>query len=62
MPPLAFIGPQEWIWIVVVLVLLFGVRKLPEIGKSLAEGINEFKKASRKVREDDDTTESKPSE
>lgn len=42
------------------MVLLFGVKKLPEIGKSMAEGIHEFKKAARKAQEDDveETTKS----
>jgi Sec-independent protein translocase protein TatA len=37
------------------------VKKLPEIGKSMAEGIHEFKKAARKAAEDDgsDDTPSK---
>lgn len=36
-----------------IVILLFGVKKLPEIGKSMAEGIHEFKKAARKVSEED---------
>lgn len=36
-----------------MVVLLFGVKKLPEIGKSMAEGIHEFKKAARKAGEED---------
>jgi sec-independent protein translocase protein TatA len=47
------IGTPEIAIIGIVVVLLFGVRKLPEIGKSLAEGIHEFKNASKKAREDD---------
>jgi sec-independent protein translocase protein TatA len=35
-----------------IIVLLFGVKRLPEIGKSMAEGIHEFKKASRKLQEE----------
>lgn len=35
------------------MILLFGVKKLPEIGKSMAEGIYEFKKAARKAAEED---------
>ncbi len=37
-----------------IIVLLFGVKRLPEIGKSMAEGIHEFKKASRKLKEEID--------
>lgn len=45
-------GPELWI-VLLVVVLLFGVKKLPEIGKSMAEGIHEFKKAARKAGEED---------
>ncbi len=53
MLPVAWIpqGPELYI-IILIIVLLFGVKKLPEIGKSMAEGIHEFKKASRKLKED----------
>ncbi len=51
MLPIA-IGTNEAIIIVGVIVLLFGIKKLPELGKSLAEGIHEFKKASRKAQEE----------
>lgn len=43
------IGPGEIIFIVLVVVLLFGVNKLPEIGASLGKAIREFKKASKEV-------------
>ncbi len=58
------LGTHEIAIIGVIVVLLFGVRKLPEIGKSLAEGIHEFKKASRKAREEDveETASAKPAE
>ncbi len=41
------IGPGEIILIAVVVLLLFGAKKLPEIGKSIGKGINEFKKGIR---------------
>jgi len=50
------LGTQEAVIIIGVIVLLFGVKKLPELGKSLAEGIHEFKKASKKIKEDDEDT------
>ena len=40
------IGMPELILIFVVALLVFGPRKLPEIGKSLGKGLAEFKKAS----------------
>lgn len=59
MLPIA-IGQNEILIIVLVVLLLFGVRKLPEIGRSLAEGIHEFKKASRKAREDESEESAAP--
>jgi len=37
------LGPPEIILILVVVVLIFGVGKLPQIGKSLGEGLKSFK-------------------
>ena len=54
MLPIAIgLGTPEIAIIVLVIVVLFGARKLPEMGKSLAEGIHEFRKATRKIQEDD---------
>ncbi len=49
MLPLAFGfgGPQDLVIIAVVVLLLFGGSKLAGFGKSLGEGIKEFKKATQ---------------
>lgn len=39
-------GGYEWIIIGVIVLLLFGGRKLPELMKGLGKGIKEFKDAS----------------
>jgi sec-independent protein translocase protein TatA len=39
------IGPTELLVILVVLVLLFGGKKIPELAKGLGEGIRHFKGA-----------------
>lgn len=41
------IGFQELLVILVIAVILFGGRKIPEIGKGLGEGIKQFKQAIR---------------
>ena len=41
------IGAQELIVILVVVVLLFGGTKIPELMKGLGKGIKEFKNASK---------------
>ncbi len=45
------LGPTELILIGVLVVLLFGAKKVPELFSGLGKGIKEFKKA---MREDDD--------
>lgn len=50
---LAFaLGWGEIVLILVVVLLLFGAKKLPELAKGLGQGIKEFKKATRDVQED----------
>ena len=46
------IGLPELVVIFLVCLLLFGANRLPEIGRSLGEGIREFKKAVREGRHD----------
>ncbi|MCA9730711.1 twin-arginine translocase TatA/TatE family subunit [candidate division KSB1 bacterium] len=46
------IGVQEMIWIFLILVLLFGAKKLPELAQGLGKGIREFKKAAKEIEED----------
>lgn len=38
-------GPLEIVVILMVILLLFGAKRLPEIGRALGEGIREFKRA-----------------
>ena len=40
-------GGWEWLIIIVVILLLFGARRLPEAGKSLGKGIRVFRKELR---------------
>lgn len=51
--PLA-IGPWQIALIVIIVLLLFGGRKIPELMRGLGSGIKEFKDASK-----EDTTDSK---
>jgi sec-independent protein translocase protein TatA len=41
------IGLTEWLIIALIVVLLFGGKKIPELFKGLGEAIREFKKASK---------------
>ena len=44
---LGFIGAPQIILIVIVVLLLFGGRKIPELMRGLGSGIKEFKDASK---------------
>ncbi len=48
------LGPWEIIIIFVVILLVFGGKKLPELARGLGEGIKEFKKASKDIKEEVD--------
>jgi sec-independent protein translocase protein TatA len=37
------VGPMEIILVLIVALIVFGPKKLPELGKSLGKGIHEFK-------------------
>ncbi len=41
------IGPVEIILVLVVLLLLFGAKRIPEIARSIGKSLNQFKKGLR---------------
>ncbi len=52
---LAFIGglgSTEVIVILVVVLLLFGAKRIPELAKGLGKGIREFKDATKEIKND----------
>jgi sec-independent protein translocase protein TatA len=48
------IGLQELLVIFLLVLLLFGAKRLPEVGKALGRGIREFKKATKEIQRDVD--------
>ena len=46
------IGGPELLIILVIILLLFGAKKLPELAKGLGKSMKEFKKAAAEVQED----------
>ncbi len=46
------IGAPEIILIVLVILILFGAKKIPELAQGLGKGMKEFKKAIKEVEED----------
>ena len=55
------IGPQELFFLFLIVLLVFGAKRIPEIGRSIGKGISEFKKGMREV-ESELTTHEKPEE
>jgi sec-independent protein translocase protein TatA len=45
------LGPMEIFLILLIVVLIFGGKKIPEIGKGIGEGIKNFKDAMKKSEE-----------
>ena len=45
------VGPTELIIILVIVIIIFGAGKLPEIGGALGKGIREFKHATKDIEE-----------
>lgn len=46
------IGAQELLLILLVLLLLFGAKKIPEIAKGLGKSVSEFKRGMRDIEEE----------
>jgi len=51
--------PQEMIFIALIIVVFYGAKKLPELGKGIGEGIKNFKKSMKDTTEDTDTKPTK---
>ncbi len=47
------LAPMHWVVVAVVALLLFGPKKLPELGKGIGEGIKNFKEG---LKQGNDTT------
>ena len=61
-------GPSELIFIFLIVLLLFGAKRLPELARGLGKSIKEFKRATNEVEEDikeamreEETKKQKPS-
>lgn len=51
---LAAIGVPGLIIILVIILILFGPRKLPEIGSAVGKTLSEFKKSAKDIMDDDE--------
>jgi len=43
------LGPTELVLILIIALVIFGPSKLPEIGKAIGKGLQEFKDAANKT-------------
>ena len=56
------LGPFELIIILLIIIIIFGVGKLPQIGGALGKGIKEFRAATTSEQEDAKPEEAPPAE
>ena len=52
-------GPWEIGLILVIVLIVFGVGKLPQIGSAIGKGMREFRKAQRGEEDEDEKPEAK---
>lgn len=57
---LPHVGTPEIIIILAVALIVFGPKKLPEIGRSIGQGLRELKKASRDIMDTLDSVNDEP--
>ncbi len=50
------IGPPELLVVFLIILILFGAKRLPELARSLGKSINEFKSATQNIKNDLDFT------
>jgi sec-independent protein translocase protein TatA len=53
------IGPLEIAIVLVIVLVIFGPKRLPELGKSMGRGLREFKGSVSSIGKDDEEPESK---
>ncbi|HBF88309.1 MAG TPA: twin-arginine translocase TatA/TatE family subunit [Bacteroidales bacterium] len=57
---LGVVGPWQLIIVLIIVLLLFGGKKIPELMKGLGQGIKEFKDASKDTPKEPEKKEEKP--
>lgn len=57
---LSAIGPASLVAIGVVALLVFGPKKLPELGKAMGSTLREFRSATKGLTDDDDDVKKSP--
>jgi sec-independent protein translocase protein TatA len=49
---MGFIGVQELLLILLIVLVLFGAKKIPELARGLGTGLKEFRKATKELDND----------
>ncbi len=49
------LGPWEIVLIILVVILIFGGKKLPELARGLGKGLKEFRKAKKEITDEVNT-------
>lgn len=62
MPRFGGLGGWEWIIVLVIVIIVFGVGKLPQVGAALGQSIREFRDATSKPKDDEAATDESTSE
>jgi sec-independent protein translocase protein TatA len=50
------LGFREILLILIIILIIFGAKRIPEVMKAMGQGVKEFKKAAKGISEDEDTT------
>ena len=54
-------GPEVWV-ILIIILIVFGAGKLPQVGGALGKGIREFRISQKQAMEEDEEDEGQPEE
>ena len=54
-------GPEVWV-ILIIILIVFGAGKLPQVGGALGKGIREFRISQKQAMEEDEEDEGEPEE
>jgi sec-independent protein translocase protein TatA len=54
------LGFREILLVLIIILLFFGAKRIPEMMKAMGQGVKEFKKAAKDISNDDETTASAP--
>lgn len=58
---MGYMSPIHWVIVLLIIILLFGAKRIPDIAKGIGQGLKEFKKAAKDAEHETDQV-SKPQE